>query len=255
MKMKKVLIIPNPYLKNKKEIIKNVINNLGDIQTLIFDEPLNNNEKLKDIKGFDCFITLGGDGSLLKVAEAAAKNKVPLLGINYGGTGYLTSIKKDELKKLKKLKDDDYKIEKRLMLDVLIKNEKNIYKQIALNDVIINKKGINVPIKLEINNEDIYYGDGIVVSTPTGSSAYNYSAFGPLLKEKDKQFVLTPICPVARKNKSKKYSLDAILNIKSIRDNRDKAEVSIDGFKPILINKKSTIIISASKYYTQIIKL
>lgn len=254
--MKKVLIIPNPYLENKETVIKKVINNLEKIETVIFDKPLINkkdylalNKYLIDV---DCIITLGGDGSLLKVAMIAAKNDIPLLGINYGNRGYLTSLKKNELKQLKRLVKDEYKTDSRMMLDVLIDNGKR-YEQLALNDVIINKKEINVPIKLSVNKKDIYYGDGLIVSTLTGSSAYNYSAGGPLLK-KGRQVVLTPICPVSRNNKSKIYEDDFKLHIKPVRDLRDEALVSVDGFKPIRINNKSTIIISASKYQVKLIR-
>lgn len=254
--MKKILLVPNPYLKDKENVLKEVNSKLKDFEVKIFDMPLNNKKDydifVDVLKDADCLITLGGDGSLLKVCDLAAKNNIPLLGINYGGAGFLTSLKKDELDKLNRLLNDEYKIRECLMLDVTVKSDIE-YHQLALNDVVIFKNEVNVPIKLQVNNEDIYYGDGLIVSTATGSSAYNYSAGGPLLDRDSKQIVLTPICPVGRKSSSKIYENESF-SIKSIRDVRDEAVVSIDGFKPISINNKSTILISASKYTTKFIK-
>ena len=254
--MKKILLVPNPYLKDKENVLKEVNSRLKTFEVNIFDMPLNDKKDydvfIDSLKDIDCLITLGGDGSLLKVCELAAKNNIPLLGINYGGTGYLTSLKKDELDKLNKLTNNEYELKECLMLDVTVKSDIE-HHQLALNDVVIFKNEVNVPIKLQVNNDDIYYGDGLIVSTATGSSAYNYSAGGPLLNSDSKQIVLTPICPVGRKTSSKIYENESFF-IKSIRDVRDEAVVSIDGFKPISINNKSTILISASKYTTKFIK-
>lgn len=255
--MKKILLVPNPYLKDKESVLKEVSNKLDSFELHVFDMPLNEEEDYKvfnnHLKDIDCLITLGGDGSLLKVCEYAAINNIPLLGINYGGTGFLTSLKKDELDKLNRLLNDEYELKECLMLDVIVKSDIE-HHQLALNDVVIFKNDVNVPIKLQVNKKDIYYGDGLIISTATGSSAYNYSAGGPLLNSDSKQIVLTPICPVARKSSSKIYENESF-SIKSIRDIRDEAVVSIDGFKPIPINNKSTILISASKYTTKFIKL
>lgn len=253
--MKKILIVPNPYLENKEDIIKRINEILFNNKISVFDLSLNNEknyeELSKTLKDTDAIITLGGDGSLLRVAQDAAKMNVPLLGINYGGTGYLTSLKKNELEPLKKLINNEYYIENRFMLKIKLNDN---YEHLVLNDVIIAKKDIDVPIKLKVNEEEIYYGDGLIISTPTGSSAYNYSAGGPLLDAKSRQIVLTPICPVGRKNSYKIYDDKTVLNISSIRDNRDEALVCIDGLKPILINNKSTVTISASKYETKLIR-
>ena len=254
--MKKILLVPNPYLKDKENVLKEVTKRLESFEVIVFDMLLND-EKVyeafaKELEGVDCLITLGGDGSLLKVCDLAAKNNIPLLGINYGGAGYLTSLKKDELDKLSKLLKNEYELKEYLMLDVTIKTDEE-YHQLALNDVVIFKNDVNVPIKLQVNEKDIYYGDGLIISTATGSSAYNYSAGGPLLNRDSKEIVLTPICPVGRKSSSKIYENENF-SIKSIRDVRDEAVVSIDGFKPIPINNKSTVLISASKYTTKFIK-
>ncbi|MBR0462006.1 MAG: NAD(+)/NADH kinase [Erysipelotrichaceae bacterium] len=256
--MKKVLIVPNPYLKDKENIIRDVIANLGSIESSVFDEGLDNEEAYERLKMMledcDCIITLGGDGSILKVAECAARKGLPLLGINYGSVGYLTGLDKDELELLSDLENDDYETESRMMLEVMVMADRE-YHQLALNDIMIVKSEINVPIKLMVNDSDLYYGDGIIIATPTGSSAYSYSAGGPLLMETSREMVLTPICPVGRKQSYRIYDDDRQLVIKSIRDTRDEAIVSIDGFRPIRINNKSTVQVSASKLDLKLIRI
>lgn len=258
--MNSCLIIVSPYIKNKDKVLKDVTDNLNGLMWHIFNDELNNINSYKTLESiindYDLIITLGGDGSMLKISEVAAKSNVPILGINYGGVGYLTSLKKNELKKLNNLKLDKYKIDERLMLDISIKN--NDYHHLALNDCVICKSDINIPIKLELkenNNKELIFADGVVVATPTGSTAYSYSAGGKILKSNDNKIILTPIAPVFRKTKYKIYEDDVKLSLKSIRDNRDKALLSIDGSKAINIDKDDLINIKVSKYKTRIIRL
>ncbi|MBR2577328.1 MAG: NAD(+)/NADH kinase [Erysipelotrichaceae bacterium] len=256
--MKKALIIPNPYLKDKERIIKDVTGSLGFMDTAVFDEGLDDDKAYEKLgmmaEDCDCLIPLGGDGSILKIAETAARKGLPVLGIKYGGVGYLSSIDKDELILLEHLKDDTYGIEERLMLEADIMAEESC-SRLALNDVMIVKKEINVPIKLMVNDSELYYGDGIVIASPTGSSAYSFSAGGPLLIETGRELVLTPICPVARNVSYTVYDDSMTFDVRSIRDTRDEALVSIDGFKPLLINNKSTVHVSASEYVTRLIRI
>ncbi|MBR2577712.1 MAG: NAD(+)/NADH kinase [Erysipelotrichaceae bacterium] len=254
--MKKVLIVPNPYLKEKEETIGSVREELGSVTSNVFDKVLASEgsygELGEQMSDHDCVITLGGDGSILKVAEKAALNGKPILGINYGGVGYLTSLEKDELSLLKKLQDDDFLIEERMMLAVEVDDS---FRKLVLNDVMIVKKDINVPIKLQVNEKDIYYGDGIIVATPTGSSAYSYSAGGPLLDPVSRQMVLTPVCPVGRRSTYRIYDDSAVLEVRSIRDIRDEAFFSADGSMPFIISNKSRIRIKASEHVTRTIVL
>lgn len=254
--MNNVLIIVSPHIKNKVKVLKDVTENLTDLKWHIFDDVLDNYKAYKTlekiIKDYDLIITLGGDGTMLKISEVAALNNKPIMGINYGGIGYLTSLKKDEIIKLKLLSKDKYKIEERMMLEVTIKNKE--YKHLALNDVVIAKNDINIPIKLKVKDE-IIFADGVIVSTPTGSSAYSYSSGGPILKGNDNRIIVTPIAPVFRKSKYKIYDKDTKLNIRSIRDNRDNALLSTDGSKAIKIDKNDLVNIKVSKHKTRIISL
>lgn len=261
--LENVLIIAGPYLKDRFNVLKEVTSFLHNLKWHIFDEYLLNEKDYDDlnkiINDYDLLVTLGGDGSILKVAQVAALNDKLILGINYGGIGYLTSIKRDKLELLKKLDAGEYKVEERTMLEVdIIKNNKEENKYLALNDVVIIKSDINIPIKLEVNDDkdiNTYFADGLIIATPTGSSAYSYSSGGQLLNINENKIILTPICPVARSSTYKIYDDNVTFSIRSCRENRDKALLSVDGSNAYTIFKDDLIKIKKTKYKTRIVKL
>ena len=261
--LENVLIIAGPYLKDRFNVLKEVTSFFHNLKWHIFDEYLLNEKDYDDlnkiINDYDLLVTLGGDGSILKVAQVAALNDKLILGINYGGIGYLTSIKRDKLELLKKLDAGEYKVEERTMLEVdIIKNNKEENKYLALNDVVIIKSDINIPIKLEVNDDkdiNTYFADGLIIATPTGSSAYSYSSGGQLLNINENKIILTPICPVARSSTYKIYDDNVTFSIRSCRENRDKALLSVDGSNAYTIFKDDLIKIKKTKYKTRIVKL
>lgn len=249
--MNKVLLIPNPNLKDLKQAIADVSVYFENYD--VFYNPLETPESYlildKKLKDFDTIVTLGGDGSLLKVAELAYKRNLCLFGINYGGVGYLTSLKKNELSML----NNQSYIEKRTMLEVSISSKK--YKRYGLNDAVIFKTNINIPIKLKVADGEkvkTHFADGLIVATSTGSSAYSYSAGAPLIDEG--KLILTPICPVLRKSSYQIYDDNVIFKINSIRDNRDRAYISIDGSDQIEIDKNDVVEIKKAPKYLKIVR-
>ena len=152
-------------------------------------------------KEADLIILFGGDGTFLHTAHHFIGTDIPLLGINIGGLGFLTEIETNELDiTLEKIFAGNYKIKKRMLLKVeLYRDNKKIADSFALNDVTINR-GANarmVEIKLFINGEFInsYKADGLIMSTPTGSTAYSLSAGGPIINPRVRAILITPICP------------------------------------------------------------
>lgn len=145
-------------------------------------------------------ISLGGDGTLCRAARDFAPHEVPLLGINFGGLGFLTEIPISRYRQgLKKILAEDYRTEKRLMLEAnLIRNKKKIETCLALNDVVISKRGIPriINLKTFVGGEFIttYSADGLVISTPTGSTAYSLSTGGPVVHPNLGVVILSPIC-------------------------------------------------------------
>lgn len=149
---------------------------------------------------YDLVVVLGGDGTLLSVARNLEK-EVPVLGANLGNLGFLTEVRRNELyPALLRVLKGDYEVEERTLLDVTLKStdgEKKTYR--VLNDAVINKSALAriVELMLEVDGKRVanYRSDGLIISTPTGSTAYNLSADGPIVSPTLPVVVLTPICP------------------------------------------------------------
>lgn len=150
----------------------------------------------------DYIIIIGGDGTFLHSSHHFIGSDIPLLGINVGHLGFLTDVETEELKKaLEMIYSDNYKIEKRMMLKVsLYREDREVASSYALNDFVINRDPDSqmLKIKLYINNELVnnFRGDGLILATPTGSTAYSLSAGGPIINPRQiKAILITPICP------------------------------------------------------------
>ena len=149
----------------------------------------------------DIIIVFGGDGTLLSVARLVGKMGVPILGVNLGGLGFITEISRDDIRKeIDKVFSGNFSFEERIMLlaDVYRKGRK-IARQNALNDVVLNKSALSRMFEFDISINDQYVStfraDGLIVSTPTGSTAHSLSAGGPILYPTLGSFLMTPICP------------------------------------------------------------
>lgn len=149
----------------------------------------------------DLIICLGGDGTFLKTARIAYLYEIPILGVNLGSLGFLTDIEKGEIdKSVESIFNNNYKIEERMMISSKIfKSGKLFAQDVAINDVVISRAGIprilNLSTFIDDNFLDVFPGDGIIVSTPTGSTAYSLSAGGPIAEPTSKLIIVTPICP------------------------------------------------------------
>ncbi len=147
-------------------------------------------------KEVDFLISVGGDGTLLGVARKAFKYDLPVLGINLGTLGFLTDLNMEELPTfVEDLSKDDYKINPRMIIEGQIKDKKFI----AFNDIVISRKNLSsmleVRAKIDKKAFNTYFGDGLIVSTPSGSTAYNLSVGGPIVYPLTNAFIITPIAP------------------------------------------------------------
>lgn len=155
----------------------------------------------------DAAVVLGGDGTFLSVARFLEDLSIPVVGVNLGGLGFLTEISTAScFDEIKKILDGDYEIEERMRLQVLIRRQgETIFMQSVLNDVVISKGALAriLDLKTAIDGHHLthYRADGLIVSTPTGSTAYNLSAGGPIVYPTANAIILTPICPFALTNR------------------------------------------------------
>lgn len=168
----------------------------------VFDKKhetvIKNSEYTSDLSEIDMFIVLGGDGTLLSVAKSASELGIPVVGINLGKLGFLTEIETNEIKEgIDRLISGDFVIENRMMLEATLPDGK---KTTSLNDFVITRGNSTLKIlalDVYIDNEyvDDFRADGIIISTPTGSTAYSLSAGGPVVDPALDSLIITPICP------------------------------------------------------------
>jgi NAD+ kinase len=149
----------------------------------------------------DLLIVLGGDGTLLSAARLAAQRKVPILAVNLGGLGFLTTVSQDEIYSiLEEIFSGKHRVSERVMLDAeIVRGGAVIRKQNALNDAVLNKAALAriMDLELHVDGEYVttYKADGLILSTPTGSTGYSLAAGGPIVYPAVESFVVTPICP------------------------------------------------------------
>ena len=155
----------------------------------------------------DLIVVLGGDGTMISTARLTGDREILVLGINYGSLGYLTEFRIEEMfDALEKILEGNYQTDRRVMLDVeLSRDGKVLEKGRVFNDVVINKSALARIIEVEVKLNDLFVNsfraDGLIVSTPTGSTAYSLSAGGPILYPSMNALVLTPICPFTMTNR------------------------------------------------------
>ncbi len=201
------------------------------------------------VKACDIIITIGGDGTILKIASAAAENQKKLLGVNCGRLGFMASLERDDLDKLSNLVNGDYKTESRMMIEALIERKSGLREHVtALNDIVITH-GFNY----NINDFTVLAdgalvsslrADGLIFSTPTGASAYSLSAGGPLIEPTLDCIEFTQICPHSLFARTMLFSSEKLIEIKY------KAEgtigVSADGGTPIPVTENDRVYIKKS---------
>jgi NAD+ kinase len=200
----------------------------------------------------DLVILFGGDGTFLYTAQHFIGTEIPILGVNLGRLGFLTEIEIEELyQRLSKIIKGDFSIKKRMLLQSQVKRcSQLVHKSFALNDVVVNR-GANsrmINIKLYINEEFVnsYRADGLIMATPTGSTAYNLSAGGPIVNPQIRAIIITPICPHTLYVRPMVISENEKLKI-VITGKNNVMKITTDGNKTYDLNDEDHIYISAAK--------
>lgn len=208
----------------------------------------------------DLVMTLGGDGTILGVARQVAEKGIPILGVNLGHLGFLTDLEIPDLfPALSKLIKDDYEIESRMMLAARVLRDGSPIKDfIALNDVVINNGPISRIIKLEtyLGNEYLatYRADGLIVASPTGSTAYSLSAGGPIVNPQLEVMIVTPVCPHSLNARPFILSDDQEIRIILKTDTND-VMLTIDGQVGFPLKKNDSIVVRKADVYTKLVKV
>ena len=207
----------------------------------------------------DLCIVLGGDGTMLQAARSIAYYDIPMIGVNMGTMGYLAEIEEDAVEDaLEKVLEGKYEIDERMMLRGSVEGKKDY----SLNDIILTRyKDIStIGYNIFINDQFLYsyYADGLIISTPTGSTGYNMSAGGPIMEPSANMILITPVCPHSFNSRSLVFSPNTKIEVELLpaRDGGSKKAIaSFDGSGTILMHNGDKIEIRKSKKTTKILRL
>lgn len=268
-----VAIIPNLTRRNAYDITLNVCRELDSLQVnYLFSEALYN--VFKDIKeatfvsedylidSCDIVISIGGDGSMIHVAKMAAVKQKKILGINAGHLAYLCGVDAEELQMLRCLVAGEYETECRMLLRAdLYEKDDLITSGICVNDLVVSR-GMNnmslVDIEVRLSGQLIadYIADGVIVSTPTGSTAYTLAAGGPIAEPTLEAMLLTPICPHQLNLRPFIFRPDSVLEFSCGKRRETGVLVaSYDGEAPVTLTENSVLKVTKADIRAEFIKI
>ena len=271
--MRNVILTPNPYRDKNFQTVRAAVQILKEagIQTRVclpfevdrsyeLPKDLRFSRLERELPNADMVICLGGDGTILHMAKAATRRGIPILGVNIGTMGFIAELESSELDQLKRIATGDYTLESRMMLDVSVQRDRDIiYHDICLNDVVVTKGAVARIVHLEVRCDGALAmesgGDGVIISTPTGSTAYSYSAGGPIVEPDAKNMIITPICAHEFGSRSIVASDKRVIQVNMVRNARRNAYLSVDGGKSFRMNLGDTAIIKKSNLETKLVRL
>lgn len=271
--MKKVILSPNPYrdknFNTVREALKILKKKNMDVRvclpfevdkTFALPRDLSFCRLEKELPTASVVICFGGDGTILHLAKAATKYDIPILAVNIGTMGFMAELESNELSQLERLATGDYTIDRRMMLDVTVTRDKEvIFQDICLNDVVITKGAVARIVHVAVNCDGTQAlecgGDGIIIATPTGSTAYNLSAGGPIVEPEAHSILITPICAHDVVSRGIVASENRVITAKLTRNARRNAYLSVDGGKALRMNTGDIATVKKSDLVTKLIRL
>ena len=271
--MKNIILAPNPYRDKNFQTVRKAVEVLKDSGLnprvcLPFDvdrsyelpKDIRFHRLDREIANAEMVICFGGDGTILHMAKAATKRDIPILGVNIGTMGFMAELESTELDKLALLAEGKYTLDSRMMLDVTIQRNRDIiYHDICLNDVVITKGAVARIVHLQVKCDGISAmetgGDGVIISTPTGSTAYNFSAGGPIVEPDARNIIITPICAHEIGNRCIVASDRRTVTVEMIQNARRNAYLSADGGRAVRLNMGDVAIIKKSNLETKLVRL
>jgi len=266
--MDRVLLCPNLDLSTASKCVKSTIARLTEcgITAMLSDSDAKalditsgvvtgTREQLFD--SCEAAIAIGGDGTMFHLARALIERDTPILGINSGRLGFLSQLEAGDLSALEKLKNNDFDIENRMVLRMTALGEKDRKVRYAINDVVISRSHLGRTIDIEVKCEDYligdYRADGIIFSTPTGSTAYSLSAGGPIMDPGVDAIIMTPICSHLLAGRSLVFSPEkTITATPRLPDSKMQLSITVDGIQEE-ITGADHILIEKSEYISRFI--
>lgn len=271
--MKNIVLTPNPYRDKNFQTVRSalqILKNAGAQTRLCLPFEVDRGYELpkdlrfsrleRELPNAELVICFGGDGTILHMAKSAAKRGVPVLGVNIGTMGFIAELESSELDKLANLVRGEYTLESRMMLDVTVQREQDIlFHDICLNDVVVTKgtvaRIVHLAVKCDGTTAMEMGGDGVILATPTGSTAYSLSAGGPIVEPETQNIVITPICPHDMGSRCIMASDKRTITVEMARNARRNAYLSVDGGKAIRLNMGDVVTVKKSQIVTKLVRL
>lgn len=271
--MKKVILTPNPYRDQNFRTVRDameILRGAGVEVRLCLPFEVDRNYQLprdlrffrldRELPGAGAVVCFGGDGTILHMAKAAARQEIPILGVNIGTMGFMAELEGSELEQLSRLATDDFFVDGRLMLDVTVQRDRDvIFHDICLNDAVITKGAIARIVNLSVRCDGIQAmecgGDGIIIATPTGSTAYNLSAGGPIVEPEAHNILITPICAHDVRSRCIVASDERVITVGVTKNARRNAYLSVDGGKALRLSMGDVATIRKSNLVTKLVRL
>ena len=271
--MKNVIVTPNPYRDQNFGTAREAIQILKDAgmqvklclpfevdRTYDLPKDLHFTRLDREMQTADLVVCFGGDGTILHMAKSATRRGIPLLGVNIGTMGFMAELESTELDKLALLGTDSFTIESRRMLDVTVQRDRDIiFHDISLNDVVITKGAVARIVYLTVKCDGVQAlecgGDGLIVATPSGSTAYSFSAGGPIVEPEAENILITPICAHEMGARCIVASDRRVVTVELARNARRNAYLSVDGGKALRLNMGDVTTVRRSKLETKLVRL
>lgn len=271
--MKRVIVTPNPYRDKNFATVRRAMDILRasglDVRLCLPFEVDKSYELPRDLRfsrldrelpNADMVICFGGDGTILHMAKAATRHNMPILGVNIGTMGFMAELESTELDQLSRLSKGDYTLDKRMMLDVsVLQGDKVLFHDLCLNDAVVTKGAIARVVHLSVKCDGVqameFGGDGIIVATPTGSTAYSLSAGGPIVEPEANNILVTPICAHDVASRCMVASEKRVITVELTRNARRNAYLSVDGGRALRLNLGDKTVIRKADLTTKLVRL
>ena len=271
--MKKVILASNPYRDAGFQTVKAAQTILQDAgletrvclpfevdRSFTLPKDIRFTRLEREIHNADLVICFGGDGTILHMAKVATRHRIPILGVNIGTMGFIAELESGELPELARLATGDYTLDSRMMLDVVVKRDQDvIFHDIALNDAVVTKGAVARIVHLDVCCDGVqameFGGDGLIISTPTGSTGYSLSAGGPIVEPDARNFMITPICAHDVVSRCIVASDKRTITVQLSQNARRNAFLSVDGGRAFKLGAGDVVTVTCSKLETKLIRL
>ncbi|GMA55833.1 NAD+ kinase [Alicyclobacillus sacchari] len=261
--MRQIALLYNPQKAEACSVRNDVTEQLERAGIGVIDVSVNHDTDIMashaQVKTAELAIVLGGDGTLLGVARQLAPHRIPLLGINVGHLGFLTESEPSQLEPaIRRIVAGDYHLEERLMLEALVYRDlKEVAKFTALNDAGIGKGSFARMVTLDVHVDDVYVdtytGDGVIISTPTGSTAYSLSCGGPIVSPHLQVMLITPVCPHTLFSRPCVIDASSVVRLTVHARHRDVA-LAVDGQEGVWLQEGDEVLIRQAPYDATLVR-